>query len=486
MLAYLTFDIGTTSLKTAITDDGGGLLSVHTAEYTPYAQKAGWAELSAEVYWRTAVEGVRAVLENSRIDPSCISAIGLSSQGQTFIPIDINGKPLRDAIVWVDTRAEKIAKKMERDWLSGDEFRRVTGYPYLYACLTFFKLAWLRENEPRSLNAWKFLCLPDFLIFRMTRELATDYSTAANTGLYNFGVGKWEQSFLNAAGISEGQLPTVLAPGDIAGKISKSAASELGIPPGIPVCVGANDQLVGAVGAGNVEAGIVTETTGTALALVITTDKRIDAKSVSVGRHVIPDRYYAMAFTNTSGIALKWFRDLCGAAADYEEFLKGIDSIPVGCDGLIVIPHFAGSNLPFNPKARGAFVGLTLGHTRNHISRAIMESCAFLLKDCLEPMEKQGVKVNGIRSMGGAAKSDAWLQMKADLLGIPVERTKCSDAASLGAAMIAAAGTGHFTSVSEASREWYKPSKVFDPNKALFSKYTEIYQKYLDISRRLY
>lgn len=487
MNVYLTFDIGTTGLKTALISDDGRLISIHTVEYTPLSPKAGWAELPADVYWHAAVEGTHEVLRNSGVDAEHISAIGLSSQGQTFIPIDRHGKPLRNAIVWVDTRADEIAERWENSWLSKDSFRRITGFPELISGLTIFKLAWLRENEPETLDAWKFLCLPDYLIYRMTGETATDSSIALCSGLYNLGDQEWEHSLVQAASISKEQLPNVLPAGTIAGRVTEEITSEIGIPSGVPVCVGVWDQLAGALGAGNVCSGVVTETTGTALALIVSTDERIDDSAVCVGRHVVSDKYYAMSFASTSGIVLKWFRDLCASDVDYNDFLKGVESISVGSDGLVVLPHFAGVNSPYcKPDARGALVGLTLGHTRTHICRAIMESCAFLLRDCLDPIERQGIQVTGIRSLGGAARNDAWLQMKADLLGIPIERPQCSDAASLGAAMLAAVGNGQFASVEEASKAWYKPSKVFMPNKDLFADYRSAYENYTTICKKLY
>jgi len=287
--------------------------------------------------------------------------------------------------------------------------------------------------------------------------------------------------------VSIDQLPAIAPSGTVAGMVRPEAASELGIPAGIPVCLGTNDQLAGAVGAGNVRPGIVTETTGTALALVVTTPALLDDPRVCASRHVVPDAYYAMCFTTTSAIVLKWFRDMCAAGEDYDTFLAGVESIAPGCNGLTMIPHFAGTAMPtFNPSARGAFAGLALGHTRAHMARAIMEACACSLKECLEPILDRGIAIASVRSLGGAARSDVWLQMKADLLGAPVERPACSDAASLGAAVLAAAGTGAFSSIEEASDAWYRPECVFEPDGSRFEAYREVYERYLDLYRRLY
>ena len=487
MPIYLTFDIGTTALKTALIDGEGRAMAVHTEEYTFEAPRPDWAEMRPQTYWDAAVAGTRAVFASSGASPTEMTAIGFSSQGQTFLPIDRSGRALRSAIVWVDNRAQDIADAWERDWLSRDEYRRISGYPWLPAALTVFKLAWLAANEPKALAAWKFVCLPDYLIYRMTGEVVTDYVTAQSTGIFDLQTDSWEPRLLAAAGIGAEQLPRVVKPGTVAGRLRADAAAELGVPAGAYVCAGTNDQLAGALGAGNAMPGIVSETTGTALALVATTSYLLDDKRITVGHHAVEGAFLALSFTITSAIVLKWFRDMCAPAEDYDTFLAGVESIAPGCDGLTVLPHFAGTAAPtFNPSARGAFAGLALGHTRAHIARAIMEACSCSLVECIEPIIDHGLHIGRVRSLGGAAKSDIWLQMKSDMLGVPVERPACSDAASVGAAVLAAAGTGAFASVQQASQAWYRPERVFEPDQSLYERYREVYQRYLDLYGRLY
>ena len=487
MSLYLTFDLGTTSLKTALIDDGGRPLAIHTEEYTPETPGPDRVEMRPEVYWRAVVEGTRAVLSKGSAYSSALTAIGFSSQGQTFVPVDRAGRPLYNAIGWVDNRAQSLCDAWEAAWLSREKYRRISGYPWLPAGLTLFQVAWLAQHVPQAHRAWKFLLLPDYIIYRLTGETATDRVMAQFSGFYNLQTGDWDAGLLAAAGITEKQLPRLLEPGAVAGQVTDAVAAELGIPAGLPVCVGANDQIVGAVGAGNVHAGIVSETTGTALALIATTDKLLDDTRICVGRHALPDAFFVLSFTITSAIVLKWFRDLCRPGEDYDTFLRGVEAVPPGCEGLTVLPHFAGTASPtFNPHVRGAFVGLTLGHTRSHIARAIMEACACMLQECLEPLVERSLPIQTIRSLGGAARNDLWLQMKADLLGVPVERPACSDAASVGAAALAAAGIGQYASVSEVADAWYRPAQVFEPDRSRYDIYREIYARYLTLYERLY
>lgn len=484
---YLTFDLGTTALKTALISHEGRPLAVYTKEYTPLAPQPDWAEMIPEVYWQAVVEGTRAVFKLTGVAPSGLKGIGFSSQGQTFVPVDPAGRALYNAIVWVDNRAQEIADEWQALWLTREKFHHSSGYPWIPAILTVFKIGWLARRAPQAHRAWKFLCLPDYIIFRLTGETATDYITARMSGLFALELGDWESHLLDSAGVSREQLPVVLPPGSVAGKLRAESAAELGLPSGVEVSVGANDQIAGAVGAGNVRPGIVTETTGTALALVATTPELLNDARVIVGKHAVPDYSYAMTLANTSAIVLKWFRDLCAPGQEYGEFLKGIEAIPCGSDGLTVLPHFMGMNMPsFDPRVRGAFIGLTLGHTRAHIARAIMESCVCLLEECLAPLREHGLSVRSVRSLGGAAHNDCWLQMKADLLGSVVERPACADAASLGAAMLVANGTRRFSSIREASEAWYRSERLFEPDPSRFGAYREVYARYRDLMQRIY
>lgn len=477
---FLTFDIGTTALKTALFADDGSLLGLHVREYSFSSPQAHWAQQPADTYWQAAVEGARSVISTSGVDPSRVAAIGFSSQAQTFVPVDANGKPIYDAIVWVDKRSADIADEWFSDWLSPEELRRISGFPDAPRDLTVFKIAWLMRNVPEAQKTARFLWLPDYLIYKMTGRAVTDSITASMGGLFDMSKSVWDARMLDAAGITEGQLPDVLAPGSVAGELTSEAAGTLGTRPGVPVCVGANDQIAGALGAGNVEPGIATETTGTSLAVIVTTEQPLGDGGSCIGRHPAQGLYYAMRFANTSAIILKWFRDICSSTDSYDEFLKGISNIPIGCDGLSVMLHFSGT--ASDPNARGAFIGLTLGHTRDHISRAIMESCCCLLRELLSDIGG----VQSIRSLGGAANSDAWLQMKADMLGIEVERPACSEAASLGAAMMAAASIGRFDSIKEASNAWYRPLEIFKPNADLLDCYNEVYERYRLLNRLIY
>jgi xylulokinase len=488
MIYYLTYDLGTTALKTALIDEDGHVAGAFSSEYTPHMPTPERSEMPADVYWQALVTGTRQVLTASGVDRSAVKAIGFSSQGQTFVPIDRAGQPLYNFMTWLDNRARDIAERWSSSWLTPAAFQAISGYPWIPPGLTVFKIAWLRENAPTAHAAWKFLCLPDYMIYRLTGETVTDTVTARMAGLYSLSSAAWEPKLLAAAGICADQLPRLLPSGAVAGHLHAAAASELGLPGGIPVVTGANDQLVGAVGAGNVAPGIVTETTGTALAVVSSTETLLNDSRLTVGTHAAPGIFYAMAFANTSAILLSWFREVCDKSGqDFTAFLAGAAAVPPGCDGLTILPHFMGATPPIgDPMARGAILGLSLAHTRDHLVRGFMEACACLLMECMEPFIEQGVSVHSVRSLGKPAQNDTWLQMKADLLNLPMERPAGKDPTSRGAAMLAAAATGQFHSLDEAVQAWYHPAAVFEPIPANRAVYQDVYARYRSYSKKVY
>lgn len=478
---YLTFDIGTTALKTALVGAEGKVRALAEVEYTPRTPQPGYVEMDPEVYWEAAVTGARQVLATSGVRE--IAAIGFSSQGESFVALDEHCRPLGPVLVWLDSRARELAARWEREWLSAEHYRAITGYPWVLEGLTLFKLAWLREHAPEMHRAAKFVFLPDLLILRLTGEIATDFNIAQMSGLYDLRTGAWSEELLQAAGVSADRLPPLGAPGDPVGTVRPEAAEALGIAPGATVCLGCNDQLAGAIGAGNVRPGIVSETTGTALAVVATTAELLDDARFYVGRHAVPGLSYAMPYAAVSAAVLTWFRDLC-AGADYDALTAAAAQVPPGSDDLTVLPHFAGTG--DHPEARGALVGLTLGHGRGHIARAIMESCACLLRELVAPIAERGTQFRAIRSLGRSARSDLWLQMKADALGVPVECPACPEAASLGAGMLAAAGTGQFAGIAEAAEAWYRPAVSFEPDPNAAAIWNDIYGRYQETCARLY
>ncbi len=197
------------------------------------------------------------------------------------------------------------------------------------------------------------------------------------------------------------------------------------------------------------------------------------------GRFPIPDYWFILAYSKTAGVALDWFRRECDGNIGWDALNKAAVHIPVGCNGLTAIPHFDGLISPApNENIRGAFYGLTLEHTTAAMYRAVLEGLTFSLRENMELIEKRGFKIRTLRSIGGGAKNDFWLQMKADVLGRPIEKPAVTEAAVLGAAMLAAVGRGDFASLAETSRKLYRVERVFKPNLCRHREYRHPYERY--------
>jgi sugar (pentulose or hexulose) kinase len=460
-------------------------------------------EIDAQTVWEAVVGGTAQVLAQApssdrgraggkrgqgRSLPD-VAGIGLSSQAQTFVLLDDADKPVRRAVMWLDARAAKEAEEFRQEFSAEDSLRHL-GRPGVDAIASAPKLRWLRKHEPRTLaRARTLLLLPDYVLYRLTGERVTDPVTAGSTGLCHSLRREWWAEAAEFAGVGHLRLPAVKSPGEVAGTLRPQAAGELGLTSGVPCAVGTNDQLTGALGAGNVEAGTVSETTGTALALVLTAPAEGPElpSGVGAGPHPASGRLrYLLAYSKTAGIILRWFRDCFFPGAPYEAIFAKVAEAPIGCDGVTCLPHFSGTATPhFNPEATGAFLGLRLGHTASHLARAIVESLTFDLALNLRLLSEVAGEIGTIRAMGGGARSDLWLQMKADVLGRAVERVTCPEAASLGAAELAMVATGDFGSVAEASLALYRSDRLFTPDRDRGARYAEPLQRYESWYRKL-
>ena len=352
-------------------------------------------------------------------------------------------------------------------------------------------LLWLKEHKSDVFNkAARFTLIRDFIALRACGRAVIDESGAISSGLYDVQKRSWWSELLEWIGLEPVRLSRVVPSGEVIGELSKEAANFLGLSPGASVVSGAWDQLAATVGAGNIKPGLVTETTGTALAVMATTDSMVfdeQARLLTLA-HILADKGALLSYAPTSGILLKWFRDeLCDSDASYDSLVNSASEVPPGARGLIFLPHFAGTGCPsFETEARGALLGLNLAHTRADISRAIMESLAFLLQECVEVMTSLKVQPRTISMLGGGAKNQLLCQIKADVLGIPTQTMAFAEAALMGSAMLAWVGIGHFQTLQEAASQMIRVGQKFVPNPDNHRYYGEVYKRYKDYMHRIY
>lgn len=479
--AYLGLDLGGTGAKAGVFDHNGILLGSGRGACSATVTSDGRAEVPIEDVYAAAREAARQAIDQSGAD---IRALAISSQGQTFVSLDKDDRPLHPAIIWYDSRASEQAARMKSAVASADPM------PVIEAISTAPKVMWLRDNCPGLMDrARRYLLLPDYFAYLFTGDAVTDPSTASSTALYADDAPGYSAQALAAAGIGESQVARILPSGSPIGKVRPEIAAEWGLSTETVVVAGCNDQYAGALGAGNCRPGIISETTGTCLALVTLTDRPVAnvSEGLWVGRFPIARYQFGLAYAKTAGVVLEWFnRQFCPTMtlADLDKLGAGS---AIGANGLTVLPHFDGMVSPKpNPDARGFICNINLGHTLGDMYRAILESLTFSLRENVEFVKQAGFETGVLRSIGGGAKSDFWLQMKADVIGLPVERPAVTEAATLGAAMLAAVGVGDFASLEESSERLYRLERAFQPNCEAHASYQAPYNAYLDLCRRNY
>lgn len=496
MRYLLAIDAGTTSVKAGLFALDGQCLGISREEYQLDTPFADYVQLEPEIYWRACIKTVRSVIQASGVNPEAVIGIGVSSQGETIITLDSQGRSIFPAIVWLDNRAIKQAEALAASF--GETVYEHTGIPEVTPAWSACKIQWLRENEEDVFkNAAKFVLVQDYLIFRLTGRIVTDSSISCTTMNFDILKNAWWQDVLDAIGIWEDQLPDIVPPGTWVGMLSSEAASRLGLTTHTGVITGGMDQSVGAVGAGNIREGIVSETTGAALTVQVTIpspdlDKN---KIIPVYYHSISGKYLLVPVCPTGGMAYKWFRDTFAGLEMAQAEKSGTDSYDLlsalaadttpGSDGLIMLPHLMGAYSPAsNPSARGSFTGFTLHHTRGHFARAILEGVAFLLKRNLEALQTAGVNVSEIRSTGGGARSPLWNQIKANVCGVPVITLRNEDTALLGDAILAGVAVGIFKTIEDGCRQMVAIKDKIIPD-AQAADYAIAYRRYCDLDQTL-
>jgi len=490
MGTILTFDVGTTAIKTCLFDEELHLLAQHSFEYQLLTAPGGVVEMEAEVYWQGVCRGARAVVEQSPMTRSSVGAICITTQGETLVPVDEQGRPLCRAIVWLDSRSSAAAARL-RGTFPSEVYYPVTGLGQVDENAPISKLLHLKEQQPDLFQrVHRFLLLEDYLIYRMTGEWVTEKSLMSSTGYFDITQDLLFQPILDFAGISTQHFPGILDCGQRVGRLTSAAASELGVASSVIVVTGAMDQLTSALGAGNRHSGIVTATLGTALVIGATTNfpDFSHPSCPTIYRHVTAGTYLVVPFCLTAGVLLKWFKDNFCEGQAYDDLGRLAQGVPAGSDGLVLFPYFSGMLTPVNDMTtRGIFYGMTLDMKKGHFIRSIFESVAFMLKENVQLLAEMGVSVSQVRSLGGGSKSPVWSQIKADVLGCDLVTMKNPECASLGAAMLGALGVGLYRSLNDLPHaneiDW-----TFTPNpltKVTYDHCYQTYQKLYDCHRAL-
>lgn len=494
MSVLLTFDVGTTSMKCCAFDENFSILASSTVEYTLNTRGEHIVEADPNIYWDGMCKSIRNLQEKG-IDLKQIVSCGITTQGETSIVLNKDLEPICPAIVWLDDRADTQAA-----WLASEitlpKFYQTTGLPEIGGAVPLAKLKMLMENPDIKARAYKILLLEDYLVFKLTGQIKTEHSLICSTGYYDIINHSYRDDFLSLAGATRDLLPEVLPCGTVAGKVTKDAASQTLLPEGIPVVLTAMDQTASAIGAGNVRSGIVSETTGTCLTVVATTEKPDFTTGVPLQYYTHYDnQYLVLAYNTTAAIIMKWFKDEFIAQTEecknsplnaYDYMSQLAAAVEPGCEGLTMLPHFAGKAMPnFCPNVRGCFYGVSLNTKKAHFIRAIMEGVSYMLRENLESFEKAGIPLAQIRSLGGGARDTVWSSIKASITGKTLVTTQVQESTSLGAAFLSAKAIGMTADVPSLADRIISLGQTFAPDTAQQTVYNDLYQKYLQLDRAI-
>ena len=493
---FITLDIGTTSIKTALFDQHGNMLTSANKEYTLHTPAEDIVELDPEVYWQCCKEGIRDILCTSQVLPRCIRSIGCCSQGETLIVLDKEGKALRNAIVWIDNRSKKEAEEISQAFGSENP----TGQTGVFPTWPVTKILWLKRNQPEVYQkAYKYLLVEDYILYRLTRKFIGEFTLYNSSYMLDIRCKAWWKSILDYVGIGDEQLVELYEPGKVVTSLDPEVSKALGLEPDTKVVTGAMDQTAVLVGAGNIRAGMVTETTGSALVICETLEQlpEVYPEMMAVQHHAVPGKYFLIGWCASGGMTFKWLRDTFFAAErdqairenkdPYDLLIEMAEEVPPGAQGLLFFPYMSGpGTLPIDPNVRGVFYGLELHHTRAHFVRSLLESLAFVIRENIEEMAKLGSRCTEIRSLGGGSKSRLWNQIKADVTGKSVTTMTCTEAASLGTAILQAHAIGIYPSIEAALQEMVQPAEVKDPGEENHKRYEEVYQRYLRLERKYF
>ena len=453
----LAYDLGTGGNKSSLYDLDGKCLSECFEAYPTYYPKSGWHEQRPEDWWRAVVTSTRRLLSESGVNKTEVACCGISGHSLGVVPLDKKNRLLRDTTpIWSDSRATVQANQFFEK-VSETNWYEATGNGFPAPLYSVFKIMWYRDNEPELFSEiCKVIGTKDYINYRLTGYIGTDYSYASGSGVYNLLGWKYDERFMEAGNLPESLFPDIVSSTQVIGKLTPLAADELGLPSGMQVVSGGVDNSCMALGARNTCKGRVYNSQGSSSWIAVTSEKPLIDPRVRpyVFTHVLPGLFTSAVSTFSAGSSFRWMREaICGdlkarALAEhvdvYDLMTAEAATSLVGANGLLFNPNMAGgTSMSPSINIRGAFLGLELGQTRADMLRAVMEGVALELRVALDALRRMDDFSDEMLVVGGGSRSPVWRQIYADVYNTQIVKTNIDQqAAALGAAACAAVGTG--------------------------------------------
>jgi xylulokinase len=469
-------------------DERGNVAAVASSPHTLQTPRPLWSEENPEQWWEAVRASIRAVLNRAQIRSADVAAVGLTGQMHGLVLLDGAGLVLRPAILWNDQRTQTQCDEVYRR-VGKERFIQITGNQALPG-FTAPKILWVAENEPRVYAKVRHILLPkDYIRFRLTGKYAMDKADGSGTVLFNLHERNWSAEVLASLEINPEWLPPTYEGTQFTGKVSADAAAQTGLLAGTPVIAGGGDQSTQAVGVGAVEPGVVALTLGTSGVVFATTPSMLIEPEGRLHAfcHAVPGMWHLMGVMLSATGSFQWYRDTLAQGIEFDDLEKEAQAVPAGSDGLLFLPYLSGERTPHpDPLARGAFIGLTLRHTRGHLTRSVLEGVAFGLKDSFTLLEEAGIgEVQQVRASGGGIKSALWRQILANVLEVELVTVNAVEGAAYGAALLAGVGSGMWPNVSVACKQLIKVTGSTAPDQRQIEQYRKCYLVYRELYPQL-
>ena len=469
----LGIDIGTSACKVAVFDYDGNIKAEATEKYSVYYPHDGWAEQNPEEWYQAVCVALKRMAET--VDLGKITAVGVDGQSWSCIPVSEDGDVLHNTPIWYDTRSKKQC----------DELKEKIGFERIFnlcknpvePCYTTPKVLWFKENIPDVYDrTFKFLQCNSYIVYRLTGVFSQDKSQGYGHFFYDMEKCCYNNAMAEEMGIDVEKFPEIYDCHEVVGTITKKA--------------GGLDAACGTLGAGVVSAGQTQEQGGQAGGMSICTDAPFSDEKLILSNHVVPSLWLLQGGTVAGGAAMEWFAGEFGNSFSKDNMFRQIDieaeKIDASSDGMIFLPYLNGERSPiWDTNAKGLYYGISFAKTKAHFARATMEGVAYALRHNLETARDAGAKFDTLYSMGGSAKSDVWMQIKADVTSCHMVVPNSDNASTLGAVILAGVGTGVYESFEDAVKRIVKIQKEYFPNKENAEKYNKAFDKYIKIYRLL-
>ena len=481
---FLGLDVGTSGVKAILVTPAGEVAASATTPLGMSTPHPGWAEQDPEDWWTASVSSIREVL--GRVPDTRVAAVGISGQMHSSVFLDRSGAVVRPALLWCDGRTTAQCAEVTRRAGGEGKLREWVSNPALEG-FTLPKVLWLREAEPDAYaRVATVLLAKDFIRFRLTGTIATEPSDASGTLMFDVAQLRWSEELLAAVELSRALLPDVGGSAEVLGQVTAEAAAATGLPRETPVVGGGADNACGAAGVGVVAPGEAVASWGTSGTVLAPTARPVVDPGLRAHTfcHVAAGTWYLMGVVLSAGGAFAWFRDqlareLLGTPAPDARLDEEAAAVPRGAEGVTFLPYLQGERTPHRDASlRGAFLGLSLAHSRAHLTRAVLEGVCFALRDSLSILAELGMSPRTLLLTGGGAKSAFVRALQAEVYGLPVSTVNREEGPAYGAALLAAVGAGVFPDLAAAATATLVRSAPEVPDAAAHREYEAAYARF--------